>query len=134
MYIDLTQTFTSNMPVYPGDPKPELKQVATISKDGWTDHEIKTAMHIGTHMDAPWHMIENGKLISQIDVENFFGPGKLIDARGKEKIGVELIHNIEPGDIVLVLTGFGAKFQDSDYYEKYPELTEEFANKLVELK
>lgn len=151
MYIDLTQTFMVEMPVYPGDPKPKLKQIATIEKDGFTDHEITTGMHVGTHMDAPWHMIASGKKISEIDPEKFFGSGKLIDARGLEKIGPELLIGIEAGpprvdsskasgtrveagDIVLVFTGFGSKFKEPEYYEKYPELTEDFANKLVELK
>ncbi len=134
MYIDLTQTFTVEMPVYPGDLKSELKQIATIEKEGFIDHEIRTGMHVGTHMDAPLHMIANGKKISDFAPDKFFGRGVLIDARGKEKIDADLLANIQAGDIVLVLTGFGNKFREAVYYEKYPELTEIFARKLVELK
>ena len=32
--IDLTQTFTKDMPVYPGDPKPSLQRGANLEKDG----------------------------------------------------------------------------------------------------
>src|SRR3989338_8364412 len=115
MYIDLTQTFGPVMPVYPGDPAPELKQIAAIEKDGFVDHQLNTAMHVGTHMDAPWHMIVNGKKISQIDPDKFFGPGKLIDVRGKEKIDLDLLNGseISEGDIVLVFTGFGSKFHEA---------------------
>lgn len=125
--IDLTQTFTADMPVYPGDPKPELTQFATIPKDGFTDHILKTGMHVGTHMDAPWHMIVNGKKISELPVEKFFGRGVLIDARGKEIIDAELLTqaSIQPGDIILVLTGQASK---------HPEFLEEFAWELVRLK
>lgn len=134
-YIDLSQTFGPDMPAYPGDPKSELKQIATVEKDGFTDHQLNSGMHVGTHMDAPLHMIANGAKISQINPDKFFGIGKLIDARGQNQIGPELLTNIEAGDIVLVLTGFGEKFQSPEYYyEKYPELTEEFAKKAVELK
>ena len=133
-YIDLTQTFGPKMPVYPGDPQSELKQITTIEKDGFTDHQLNTAMHVGTHMDAPLHMIAGGKRISEIGLDKFFGQGHLIDARGKEKIDVDVLAGVEPGDIVLVLTGFSEKFHDADYYGKYPQLTEAFANKLVELK
>ena len=31
--VDLTHTFTEDMPVYPGDPKATLEQVAFIEKD-----------------------------------------------------------------------------------------------------
>ncbi|MEK7557141.1 MAG: cyclase family protein, partial [Patescibacteria group bacterium] len=78
-YIDLTHTFVDNMPVYPGDPVAEVKQIADIKKEGYTDHRITTGMHVGTHMDAPMHMIEGGKALSDMPVENFFGRGYLID-------------------------------------------------------
>lgn len=135
-YINLTQTFTDDMPTFPGDLKPSLIQFATIEKDGFTDHELRTGMHVGTHMDAAWHMIPSGKKISEMPIEKFFGRGVLIDARGKETIGVECLDgvNIETGDIVLVLTGFGSKFHEPIYFEKYPVLTEELAKKLVDLR
>lgn len=133
MYIDLSQVFSDNMPVYPGDSLPELKQVSSVEKEGTADHRLNTGMHVGTHMDAPLHMIAGGKRISDFNPDKFFGNGKLIDARGQEKIGAEFLTGIRTGDIVLVLTGFGSKFHDADYYEKYPELTEEFARKAVEL-
>lgn len=50
------------MPVYPGDPKPTLEQVAFIAKDTFNDHKLTTVMHVGTHIDAPLHMIANGKI------------------------------------------------------------------------
>lgn len=131
--IDLTHTFGSQMPVYPGDPSPELKQIAQIPKEGFTDHELKTAMHVGTHMDAPLHMIEGGKYLSQIPIEKFFGTGHLIDARGKKEVGDELLEreSIGKSDIVLVMTGWYKKFGEEDYYQSYPELTESFAQELV---
>ncbi len=134
--IDLTHTFTDDMPVYPGDPKSTLKQLAFIEKDTYNDHRLTTAMHVGTHMDAPLHMIENGKRIDEIDPERFIGKGVLIDAREKDKIDVTVIENahIEEGSVVLLYTGFGSIFGTDDYYKGYPELTEDFANKMVELK
>jgi len=72
-YIDLTHTFDAQMPVYPGDPIPEFTQVADLHKEGYTDYQIKTGMHVGTHMDAPLHMLEGGKRLSDIAVEKFLG-------------------------------------------------------------
>src|SRR3989338_1949040 len=102
--IDLTHTFTDNMPVYPGDPLPKLHQITTLEKDGYNDHELTSVMHVGTHMDAPLHMIKDGKTMNQISVDHFFGKGVLLDARGKEKIEPELLtgKTIEPSSIVLI--------------------------------
>src|SRR3989338_1216420 len=107
--IDLTHSFTSNMPVYPGDPLPKLKQITDLEKDGYNDHELISVMHVGTHMDAPLHKIKDGKTMDQIPVDHFFGNGVLLDTRGKTKIDAEILDGktIESGSIVLIDTGFG---------------------------
>ena len=134
--VDLTHTFTADMSVYPGDPKSSLKQVAHIEKDTFNDYKIETVMHVGTHMDAPFHMIENGKTMDEILPEKFFGPGVLVDVRNMKKIGAELLENtqIEEGSIVLLYTGFANKYKTNDYFKDYPDLAEDFAKQMIKLK
>src|SRR3989339_1898771 len=124
-YIDLTHSFKLNMPVYPGDPAPELKQVGFLDKGGYNEFQIKTGMHVGTHMDAPFHMLKNGKRMTEYPPDRFFGKGHLIDARGKS-IDVDLLKekSISKGDIVFIMTGFYKKFGTPAYYETYPEIRE----------
>ena len=132
VYIDLTQTFTNSMPVFPGDFVSEFERV---SKDGIVDHKLTTGMHVGTHMDAPLHMVAGGKYLSDFPPEKFFGRAVLINAFGKISADVSLLSNIniKKDDIVLIYFGFGEKFRENVYYKNYPVLTEEFAKKLVEL-
>ena len=59
-YIDLTHTFNQNMPVYPGDTPPEFSQTDFFDQQGYNCFQIKTGMHVGTHMDAPLHMLKDG--------------------------------------------------------------------------
>lgn len=134
--IDLTHSFTNTMPVFPGDPPAQLTQVASIEKNGYNDHQLKTYMHVGTHMDAPLHMISKGKMMDQISIEKFIGPGVVIDARGKEKIDAALVNLIiiKQGSIILVYTGFGSQYRNKSYYDNNPIITEDFAKKMVELK
>ncbi len=133
-YIDLTHTFRKNMPVYPGDLVPDLKQVSFFNKDGYNDFQIKTSLHVGTHIDAPFHMFQNGKRLNEYPPKHFFGKGHLIDARNKP-INAKLLQDkqISKGDIVLVMTGFSSKFNTPEYYKLYPEISEDFASKLIEL-
>jgi len=133
-YIDLTHTFKQPMPIYPGDPEPELKQTAFVEKDGYNEFQIKTGMHVGTHMDAPLHMFSGGKRLSEYPPEHFFGKGHLIDAREKS-IDANLLKgkSISKGDIVLLMTGFSSKFNSPEYYKSYPEINESFAEKMVKL-
>lgn len=142
-YIDLTQKFFGKMPVYPGDSTPILEEKIS---GGIVDHKLITGMHVGTHMDAPLHMLAGGKYLSEYPVEKFFGRGVLIDLRGKTGEDIEKLPalrslgegggnlEIRPGDIVLINFGWSKKFNQADYFADYPVLTEALAKKLIELK
>lgn len=133
-YIDLTHTFVDNMPVFPGDPPTTLKQITTFEKEGYVDHQLTSLMHVGTHMDAPLHMVEGGKYMSDIPIDHFTGPGVLIDARGRKTIGRDVLNTIiiPRGSIVLVFTGTDKKYKTPGYNTEYPPLTEPFARAMVE--
>ncbi len=129
--IDLTRTITPDLPVWPTD----LFKLKQIVKYGFfVDNILETSMHIGTHIDVAQHMIEGGKSLSHYPPEKFMGKGKLIDARNKETIDVDLLEDsdIQPNDIVFILTGSDEKFGTPEYFETYPVFTETFAEKLVE--
>lgn len=133
--IDLTHTFTAAMPVFPGDKPPRLRE--NIDRENSIVHyDLETGMHVGTHMDAPLHMLTGAKKLSQISADRFIANGHLIDARGSKKIDSEKLEqkNIKEGDCVLVYTGFDDLFRKPEFYGDYPELTEAFGSRLVELK
>ena len=136
--IDLSHSFKENMPTYPGDPNPELTPIARLHSEGYNDHLLKTGMHVGTHVDAPFHMIENGKRMSELPLEKFTGNGVLLDARGRKEMGAELLHGtkIHAEDIVLVYTGWDKKFNEKEYFdvEAFPKFSEELARELVKAK
>ncbi len=139
--IDLTHPFTNTMPTYPGDAPPSLRQVASIGKEGYTDHRLETTMHMGTHIDAPAHMIEGGKRIDELPLRLFCGKGLALNARGRKKLDVELL-TTEPfsnatilsGRIVFFCTGFSKKYREASYFTDYPVMTETLAQELVKRK
>ena len=60
--------------VFPGDSSPERKILSKIS-DGEICNltELKMCAHNGTHVDAPYHFLEEGKTIDQVDLKRFVG-------------------------------------------------------------
>lgn len=78
MFIDLTRTIHSDMPVYHGDPKVSLKPIASIERDGYANYQLTLSMHVGTHMDGLGHMLEKQPHISTLPFENMVGLGKKI--------------------------------------------------------
>ena len=109
--IDLSHTFTHHMPVFPGDAVPIIQQVSNLANDGCVAHAITTSMHVGTHMDAPMHMVEGGKSVAEIPLQHCMGQGVLIDARGQRIIEDTVLdsYQIQPGDVVLFCTGWSEK-------------------------
>lgn len=69
--------------VYPGDPSPEREIKLSIG-DG--DVCNLTALHMcahnGTHVDAPYHFINGGKTIDQVDLERFIGYAYVAEHEG----------------------------------------------------
>ena len=69
MIIDLTMSIDEETPVFPGDPKQEIKQYATIKENGWNEKRLTINSHFSTHIDAPFHMLENGKKLTIVTGE-----------------------------------------------------------------
>ena len=60
--------------VYPGDPRPE-KQLVYSTGEGDLYNLTTFAMcaHNGTHVDAPFHFLHNGKTVDRMDLSVFVG-------------------------------------------------------------
>ena len=60
--------------VYPGDPKPERQTLsATAQGDLYNLTAFSMCAHNGTHVDAPFHFIEDGKTVDKMDLSTFVG-------------------------------------------------------------
>ena len=70
---DISQeVFSCN--VYPGDPQPE-KQTLYSTADGDLYNLTSFAMcaHNGTHIDAPFHFLQNGATVDRMSLDHFVG-------------------------------------------------------------
>ncbi|HAH87687.1 MAG: cyclase family protein [Armatimonadota bacterium] len=72
---DITAGIDKNMPVYPGDPHPSITPESRISnKESSNISLICISTHTGTHIDPPYHMIEDGGRLDTVPLENLTGP------------------------------------------------------------
>jgi kynurenine formamidase len=117
--IDLSMpTVAGGTRILPGDFPPKKTSVTTIEKDGyrsniWTLHE-----HIGTHVDAPSHMLEEGKTVDRMNISRCVGRGIVLDFRAKSPrymiqkndlvgaLKVEGVHTSAQELILLFCTGY----------------------------
>lgn len=69
--------------VYPGDPAPEKKALCSMEKgDLYNLTSLSMCAHNGTHIDAPFHFLKDGKTVDAIDLEAFVGLAYVAEHHG----------------------------------------------------
>ena len=75
--IDLSQPLYDKMPVFPGDPEVIIQEVHSIEKNGWNMKNMTFTTHIGTHVNAPYHMVQAGEKLDVFPLDRFIGHTEL---------------------------------------------------------
>lgn len=78
-FYDISVGLSTDLPVWPGDPIPEMDRISDI-EDGDSNNvtRITTTVHTGTHIDAPLHYIKGGKSVDRLSLEAMIGRAYVI--------------------------------------------------------
>ena len=138
-FVELSHTWGHGVPVWPGDAEVQLSRGVNHARDGVMSHKIVTNMHVATHVNAPIHLIQGGAFVGHLPIDRFFGSGVILSIRKRrwEMVTAADLEQAKPavrkGDIVLIVTGWHAKFSDSqEYFGEAPGLATDAAGWLVE--
>jgi kynurenine formamidase len=137
--IDLTYPLTPGMPVYPGSPEPEIRTLASYGRDGFREQLLSLCSHTGTHMDAPRHLLAEGKALDQFPIDHFMGTGLCIDASETPdgSIPWSLLQphedDLAASDFLVLHTGWGRHWRTPRYFKDFPVLTVEAARRLARM-
>ena len=133
--IDLTQLLNDKITVYPDTAPPTFDVTNTVDKDGYREHQISMLSHTGTHIDAPCHVLHNGRTLDQFPMEKFIGSAMVIDCRDRDEISLEYLKTfkskIATVDFVLFFTGWQDRWNTAGYFEDCPVPTTEAARYLA---
>lgn len=131
--IDISMKIEEEMPVYPDNPQPKIRRYRQIPEDSTTESEIEIGSHTGTHVDAPLHVFEDGKPVSKIDLEKFYGKCRVLDLgdAGKAVKAEDLDEDKLDSRIVLLKTENSEKKREK-FRKDFAHLTLEAAEKLAE--
>lgn len=127
--IDLTHTLRPEMPVYPGAPQPVLQPVQTLQQHGCRESELRLWSHHGTHIDAPAHMVAEGKTLDALPLERFFGLATMLDvsawAGGEIPLAAlqEKEDQLQQVQFVLLRSGWEKHWGEAAYFHGYPCLS-----------
>ena len=141
--IDLTLTVSEKIPTFPGSPKPHFIEWETIPKDGYNLELLFLSTHTGTHIDAPFHFVKNGKKIHEIKPERLVNEAVLIrigknSNRSISKTDIQNFEQkngkIENGSTVIFYTGWQKNLNKEFYFTKNPGLSVSAAKYLASKK
>ncbi|NDV21886.1 cyclase family protein [Desulfovibrio sp. JC022] len=138
--IDLSHTIKNGMPVFPGTETPTIEEVFSHEVHGFREHRLNIFSHVGTHIDAPDHMIAGGETLDSMDVNRFIGPGICIDCTHRNLSSPEInIDDLIPYeaeiskcDFILLNTGWYNNWGEQKYFTRYPALNAEAARWLID--
>jgi len=131
--IDLSQNWDVNTPSFATYEGPTVRWIKRPAFEKVGGQFISSTLHVGTHLDAPLHFITNGQDIGSIPLDKLVGPGVVVDLEAmgigdyeiytsqhfeewERKTGIR----IEPGDIVVVHTGYHKHYQSNWYGKSEP--------------
>lgn len=136
--VDLSRRVDDATQVYPGDPPVRLAPATTIAADGVNVLEVHIGSHSGTHVDAPYHFVEDGPRIDELDLGLFFGPAVVMDVRGKEPRARITAEDLSPyedqlseGVVAIVRTGWEDRHGTPGYYD-HPFLDRQAARLILD--
>ena len=138
--IDLSQTIQAGMQIYAGDPIPSIEKYLTHEQDHCHVDRLLLGSHSGTHIDAPFHFLQEGKRISEFGTEKFIKPGIIIDLQDMdEQYAITTqdiagyIDSVQEDSVVILMTGWDRYF-GSEKYSAHPFLSPQAAEILTDKK
>jgi len=136
-WVDLSHPLGERMPRVPVVPEPSFTKFRRMPDDPFNVSEMHMVVHLGTHVDAPYHFIDDGPAMEGVPLERLSGAGVVwrIEAEPLQAIGPEVLERMEPraqpGDIVMLDTGWSDQV-GTERYERHPHLTAQAAEWLLE--
>jgi arylformamidase len=130
-YRDLTRPLRAGMPVYPGDPPCTLAWTSRVKPDGVNVAALGFGSHTGTHVDAPYHLREDGARVGALALDVFMGPALLLDARGREVIDAGWLGPLLAPGCTRLLLRTGAWTERDAFPTQWTPLAEDAAELLV---
>jgi kynurenine formamidase len=120
---------------------PGVPQEALPDGLAWADDYLCLGVHVGTHMDAPWHFHpttegRRAKTIDEFPLEWGYGPGVVLDMTHKKAGEVITIadvqealkkmkYQLKPLDIVLIRTDTDKLWDTMQYWTDYAGMSRE---------
>jgi arylformamidase len=85
--VDISVPLREGMPTWPGSVGLRVTRTKTIAGGGTANvSRLDTDVHMGTHVDAPWHFLAHGATVETMPLEELIGPAWVAHLPEREAI------------------------------------------------
>lgn len=156
-YIDLSHEIKDNSPAFPEDPEFSLAKISK-KEDSYSLFKINGGLHVGTHIDAPYHYLEEGSKVNSLKLNNLIGNANIFKLRNDLKndisnsinssssisnheIKIKDIENFNIKEnikknkfskIAILNTSWYKNYGNEEYFIKNPYISKELAKLFIE--
>jgi arylformamidase len=125
-WIDISQPLSNTIAHWPGDTPFSYETEVTKEQSGSANiGKITTSVHIGTHVDAPFHFDDEGSRIIDLDIDVFIGPARVIDVSAYERVDAEVLRSFDLEGAERLLLKTAVPNNPERFPEKIPQLAED---------
>ncbi|WP_027409706.1 arylformamidase [Anoxybacteroides tepidamans] len=122
-WIDISQPLSNAIAHWPGDTPFTYEVSFTKAQTGSVNiGKITTSVHIGTHVDAPFHFDNEGVKIIDLPLDVFIGPARMIDVSSFETINSEVLQTFDLSGVCRLLLKTSLPNRPERFPEAIPTL------------
>jgi arylformamidase len=123
--FDISLALHPALPVWPGDPPAVIEQTQAMTRgDSYNSSRLQCSLHWGTHIDAPFHLIQNSWSIDQIPTEILLGKVQVVDVGETPSITRSILdeYQLKSQERIIFKTG-NSHFWNENPLKFHPEFT-----------
>ena len=129
---DVSLSLHNGMQSFPGDPPPDIKRILMRPIDAANVSLICMGTHTGTHVDPPFHFIEEGYTVDRIPLDHLYGPAEVLDlTHVKDAVTGDDLKGAR-SDILLLKTKNSRLWEYGEFRKDFVYLDESAAKWVVE--
>ena len=133
--FDLTVPLSDQLATFPGDPVFKLEPTCRIL-DGQPCNlsRLTLGTHAGTHVDAPYHFVENGARVDELPLGILTGKARVVAVSAREAVERADLEALDLGEDLrlLVKTRNSGQLRQPEFRPDFVHLMPEAASYLVQ--
>lgn len=101
--LDISRSVSPTTAVWPGDQNVQLSWTEKLGRGDASVNvaALRLSTHAGTHVDAPYHVSEEGGKTDELPLSAFVGLAQVVDVQGEESVLPKHVDHVDAGRVLF---------------------------------